>query len=331
MTRATVRAIPLSYSQPFLTFRATERTALRTGYGSKSLVGFNKNSVVPAGLVAKLSSERRPTGVRDGFCHLRLPKLGSVRIADDDQFILTGNLGGLLMQMVPPGVGDLGMDGFDTTLIPGPLSGRQSAFVFSVVLERRNGLTVAERRKGLQAQIYTDCPFAGRKMFFNLALERHKPASASVLHKCAGLDLASRLARLPEAECLAIPFYGAAADPQETTLERYPAQRSPTPAAGAKLGRSAGLASRRCELPANLSCRIGAYPEICPATQLRQIKMARPARYATSAPIAFSLALGFTAVIPDEVDCTRMALKPLATRRVFNPKFVSQNHERIIA
>ena len=102
----------MSHSKRAHTFRTAVgyNPAARARLGSPSFVGFNIPSPVPAGLVAELIAQYRPTRIEDGLRHLRICELGRTDVADDDQFIIPSDPAGPLVKVVAPRIGDLRVD-----------------------------------------------------------------------------------------------------------------------------------------------------------------------------------------------------------------------------
>src|SRR5262245_47556686 len=102
---------PASHSKLCDTFRASDQTAVETQLESPSFINFNISNAVPAGFVAELIAERRPTGIEHGFRNAHCD-LGGAHTADDDQLIFASGPRGLLVKMVMPCIGDLGVNRF---------------------------------------------------------------------------------------------------------------------------------------------------------------------------------------------------------------------------
>ena len=200
MNHAALTAHPVPHSQTCDTFRAASCVARRTGRGSPSLVGFDIPSPVPAGLVAELVAEHRPSRVEHGFCHPRLGELGRVHIADDDQCVLASDPCRPLVEMVAPGVGDLGMDCPHTRLIVCAARLGERSLISSVVAKGRDFGSIAALGQLLETEVDTDLAGAGGQLVGNRALEGDVPAPACVLHEATSLELTGDLARFPEVE-----------------------------------------------------------------------------------------------------------------------------------
>ena len=193
-------ANPASYSKRTPAFRAAVgyRPAARARLGSPSLVGLYIRCPVPAGFVAEHRAERRPACIKNGFCHPRLGELGRIHITDDDQLVFASDPGGLLVKVVAPRVGDLGVDRASANLVPGTLGDGKSSFISTIVPQGWDHGSVATSCQYLEAQIYSDLSSSGWQDIFHLALEANIPASARVLNEGANLEVASGLSGFPE-------------------------------------------------------------------------------------------------------------------------------------
>ena len=203
MRGTTLGTSPVSYSKRAPTFRTTvgNAPAARARLGSASFVGFDVDSVVPSGLVRKLTTECRPAGVEDRFRHLGLCQLGGTHIADDDQLVRPGYRRRLPMQMVTTSVGNLGVDCLDPPLVLRPLSEGERRLVLAVVLQRRNLIAGAKRGEFFQAKIDPDVAPSGRQIRLDFALKRDIPVATRVLGKASCFDIAAEVARFPELRC----------------------------------------------------------------------------------------------------------------------------------
>lgn len=128
----------MPYSKTCDTFRAADCTAVGTGLGSPSLVDFEIPSSVPAGLVAELVLQHRPTRVENGLGHLRFREPRRTDIADDDEFVFASDLGGPLVEMMATRVGDLRVDRADAALVTGAAGNGERGLVLTIVAERRD-------------------------------------------------------------------------------------------------------------------------------------------------------------------------------------------------
>ena len=184
-------ANPSSYSQAFLTFWATARTARRTACGTAGLVGFDIARSVPAGLVAELRSKLRPRSIDRGFSPRSIRQRLGDNVADYDQTVLPHQLRGLDMQVVPTRIGDFGVNSPSPFLVAGALRLGQRALVFLEVPRIFDLAAVGQRGQCDQAKI--DANFAGSAglALSNLDLQAEIPAPTRVLRKASGLILPS--------------------------------------------------------------------------------------------------------------------------------------------
>ena len=323
--RSALAAIPASYSQPFLTLRATERAALRTGYGSVSFVGLYKRRPVPAGFIAEHRFEHRPARVIDGLRHPCFRELGSAHIADDDGLVFPRDARGFDMVLMTARVRDLGVYRADALFVPAALRDGERVGVAPIVLQRRNLRSVGARRKVFQAKVNADDAVAGRKRVGDLALKSDVPATPRILHERAGFEHAFNLARLPETvaalevnECVAVDF-------QSTRDERHPAEGAFGAEAGPETRASAVLIAGLSETATSPGNGVGMKRQITrhTASERFKINIGRPLALGAALPSALGLTLRGDAEVPNLIDRVRHALKALRAVRVFNPKFVS--------
>lgn len=317
MRRSAFRTFPGSHSKRAHTFRAARRNgpASRARLGSPPFVNVDKHSSVPSGLVAEHMPERRPARIENGLSHPRLCQLGCVHIADCDVLIGANDPGGLLVQMVLAGIRDFRVDRPDALLVPGALRGGKRRLVFAVVLQGRNGIAIAERGEGLEAQVDTDAAIAGRQAVLDLTLEHDIPAASRVLHEVAALELAFDFAGFPEAVALLEIDRGGTVNLRCARDEGYPAQRPLRPEGCAETRTAATLVARRGELPADLRDRVGVDTKLRSDSlcQSVQIEGGWPANALIALPAPLSFALRFNAEVPDLIASDGMAQKsPLA-------------------
>lgn len=310
MGRSALAAFPASHSKRAHTFRAAsgDCPASRARLGTVSFVCLDKHGSVPSGLVAEHVSERTPACVEHGLSHPCLGEAGGVHIADNDQTVLADNPGGLLVEMVPPCVGDLRMDGANPLLVAGALSGREFGFVTPVVLEGRNLLAVRKGGQVFQAQVDTDRTVAGGQIVGHLALNDHVPAATRILDKVTEAESAFNVARLPKMEAALEVHGGVTIELRCARNERYPTKCALSAEAGAEARAPAVCVAALCELTANLRHRIGVKSKVGGHAfrELVQIERGWPA----DAPIAdlasLCLPLGRNAEVPDLIAGNRV-------------------------
>lgn len=325
--RSTTGALPVPYSETCDTFRAADCTAVRTGSGSVSFVGFNIPSPMPSGFIGELVAEHRPASVEHGLCHPRLSQLLRVHIADDDQFVLPGDPRGLLVKVMAPSVGDLGVDCSDAALVSGPLRNGKLSLISAIVLERRDAGAIGADGKRLEPEINPDLARSGRQVVDNLALIADVPAASRVFDERSGLDYTADLAGLPEAEIALEVSNAIALDLDGARDKRHPTERPFRAAAGTPAQMpTVGVALGRI-LPADRLDGIGVEPEISGAAgaQLDQIEGARPLCDAPGLPASFGLALDLVAVVPHLIARPSVAPEMALRRGVFDAVFERQH------
>ena len=317
----------MSYSKSCDTFGAADCAAVGTGLGSPSFVGFDVARSVLSSLVFELAAQHRPARVEDGLRHLGLREFGRADISDDDKFVLASELGAPLVEMVAPGVGDLGVDRADAALVSGALRNSKRGFVLAVVAECRDRSPVAACGKRLESEINANLAVAGRAILGNLALEADVPATPSVLHEAPGLKLTVDVARLPEVELAlevddvrAVDFHGTRDERNPTECALRATAGSPTQVA------TIGVALRRV-LAADGLHGVGVQAEISSGSRakLHEVECARPLADATRPPASLGLALDSVAVVPDVVHRARMSVEVLPDRRVLDTVFERQH------
>ena len=275
---------PASYCETCDTFRAADASAIGTGLRSVSLVNLDTYGLPSGSLVPQHVAERRPAGIEHGFSHPRLGKLGGIHVADSDQVVFTSQSCAGDVELVLPGVCDLGVDRPDAELVAGSLSLGELCFVLPVMAKRRDLGSVAARGERFEPEIYADLTEPGREGVLNLALECDVPASAGILNEGAGLECAVDVPRLPEPEAalevdggIAINLYGA-------RDERNPSERPFCAEAGPEARTAAMRIARSDELPADRLNSIGMQTEFSGASgaEFNQVECCRPADIAAS-------------------------------------------------
>ena len=296
--------------------------------GSPSFVGFNISCPVPAGLVAELTAECRPTRVEHGFSHPRLCQLSRLHIADDDQFVLANNPRGLFVQMVPPRVGDLGVDRLDAGSFVGALRYRKLRFVLPIVLQGRDRRSIGAGRQRLQAKVNSDLSVPGRKTAGNLALKGDIPASARVLGEASGLDRAAKIAGAPEVEGAFQIGQASACDLHGARDKRNPAERALGAAAGAKARMAFRGVARDGELSADGGHGIRVQAKVFrrAGAKLDQVEAGRPLGDAPGFPSLLSLALNLAAIVPDLIARPSVAGEMLSRPAVLDAIFEREHH-----
>ena len=310
------------------TFRAADCTAVGTQLGSPSLVGFNIPSPVPIFLIAELAAQHRPARIKNGLRHSGLREFGRADVANDDQCVVSSDTRGLLMQMVAPGVGDLGVERLDAARVVGALRDGERGLVSAVMLEGEDRGSIAADGKRLQAEIYADLTGARRQLVGDLALKRDIPAAPRILAEGTSLELTGDLAGLPEVELALEVDDVRAIDLQSARDKRDPPKGSLGATTGTKPGAPLVQIARSDELAAYSLHAVGVQAELGGAAcaQLDQVEGGRPAHSKASLPTALSLALDLAAVVPDLIGRPGEAVEVLADRGVLDAVFERQHH-----
>lgn len=320
----------MPHSKTCDTFRASDASAVGTGLGSPSFVGFNISRSVPAGFIAELIAQHRPTRVQNGLRHSGFHELGRADIADDDQFFLTSKLRAPLMQVMLSGVRDFGVDRADALLVPSALSNSKCRFIAPIMLERGNNSAIRTCGDGLEPEVNADGASAGWKFVFDFALEANVPATSGILDEASCFQFPFDLAGFPEVE-----FTPEIDDVWAIKLDgsgnkRHPTEgafcsAAPAPAKVSALGISAS-----CIFSADGLHSIGVQPEFSSGAgaQFDQIESGWPPYGLPGASSALGFALGLVAIIPDEIDSASMPDQMLFRRRVLDAEFECDDAHR---
>jgi hypothetical protein len=279
MRRPAVRTCPRPYSKicdpsrPRRWHRATRRTDL----GTPALVNIDIHRLPSGSFKPQHVSEARPTRIKHRLCHACLNELRRTYVADRYQSDFTNNPRGLLMKMVAPRIGDLRLNGADAVLVSGPLSSSQFRFVLPVMLQSRNSMAIARRRKFLEAKIDADFAHTGLQVIGNLAGEGNIPTPARVLHECSSLEMAFDLTAFPKAARLFEIHYGSPVETDRSRNKRYPAPRPFCSETGTEPRAAAMLIARLGKLAAHCLHGIGMQAQIgsTAGRQLDQIEFSR--------------------------------------------------------
>ena len=299
--RSAAGTFPLSYSETLQSSRTADASALRTGLGSPSFVGFDVYRLPSGSLVSQHSSERTPPGIVDGLCHLRLAESGCVHIADDDQSIFSGNSRRLLMEIVAAGVSDLGSDRSRPLSAAGSLRPGKVRLVLPVVTQRQNLFSGAQRRERGKAKVDADLVVSCRKVISDFALEANVPASTGILHEAAGSELSIDPAVLPEAISTLKIDRSVAVNSDGAGDKRHPSECAFGAEAGSKARAFPVLVARLGELAAYRAHCIGVQPEVggSASAELDQVECSGPPAVQAGAASALGFPLGGAAKVPD--------------------------------
>ena len=321
----------MPYSETCDTFRAADCTAVRTGSGSVSFVGFDVAGSVPSGFVFEHGTERGPASIKHGFCHPRLSQFGRAHIADNDQFVFASDPRGLLVKVVATSVGDLGVDRADAALVSGPLRNGKLCLVSAVVLEGGDAGAICADGERLDAKVNADTAFASRQIVGHVALETDVPSTTGVLIKTTGFERSGDISRLPEVKVSSEIGAARAVDLHCSLNKRYPT-KSPigattcTPSQMSTIGVAFdGI------LTANGLHSVGVQPEHGGASsaQPNQVESSWPSSHAPSFPSGFGFTLDLVAIVPYLIACEGVSHEMASRRCVFNAVFDCNDHGRI--
>lgn len=319
--RTTLTTHPFSDPKTLSTFRAAHGTAVGTGLGCEAFRHFTVHHLPRHRFVFKKVTEHRPSGVIDGFGHVRFGQFGTGHVANDDQFTRFCQPVGRFMQKVLASVGDFGME-------ISRLSGATFALVFrdplllgAIPARRFDPAAIRTGRQRLQAQINTYVPLAGSYGFlWRVANEIDIPAAPRILGETAAFDRAGNFLTLPESEHVTGIADGIVHDLHPNPFEGNPAQRlftAPTQPTLFLLLAAGGvfLTDRlhRLRMQAQFFARASG--------QFVQIKAAGPAFVP-----AQGMFLCFVAEIPDGINRTRHLLQSVSASRILNPIPKGFNH-----
>ena len=315
----------MPYSKRTHTFRAAvgNHPAARARLGSESFVGLNVNSPAPAGLVPELIAQHRPTRVQDGFRHLSLCELSGADIAYDDQGVFPRNAGRRLVNLMLARVGNLGMDRLDTTLVPGSLLDGQRGLVLAVMMQCRDGRSVAACGERLQAKVDADGAISCRQIVGNFRLKDDIPAAASILSETPRLENLRHLTRFPKPETTLKIRHLRAVNLRGAGDEGHPSKGSFRTKARAEMRTALVLIARCGKLPADGAHGVGMYAKnhTGSGTEIDQIESGQPPCVQSGAPSALGFTLGGNTKIPDLIACDRVPAEMFAGRGVFNAEF----------
>lgn len=326
-----MRTVPVPYSKTCDTFRAADCAATGTGLRRKTFIGFDVSRPVPAGLVSELRFQHRPTRVENGLRHFRFCEPRRADVADYDGVIFPSKTGAPLVKMVPPRVGDLGVDGANAALVASPLRDGKSGFVLAIVLQGRNARAITARRKRLKAEVYPDLAVASWQRVGNLALKTDVPAATRILHEAASFEFPVNVAGLPEVE---LPFQVRdvrVLDANGAGDKRYPPECALRSKAGPEARAALVQIAGRNELAADRLHRIGMQAKIGSGTsaELHKIEGRWPADGKASLTAALSFPMGGNAIVPHLVARDGVAVQVLPRRCVLDAIFECEHHAPI--
>ncbi len=309
-----VRTKPLPYSKPCDTSRPRrwQTATRRTGLGTPAFVNIDIDRLPSGRFVPQHMSEARPASIKNGLRHSRFGKLGRAYVADRYQSVLPNDPRGLLVKVMASGIGDLRRNSPDAGFVSSALRNSELCLVLPVVLQSGDNIAAAGDGQLFQPKVNADLSVARSEIVLNLALERHIPATASILHKGAGLEYAFNVPALPEAIARLEVDGGIAVNTDRARDKGHPAQGALCPEAGTKSGTAAVLVAGFGKLSADRLDRIGVQTKVgrTSGCQLDQVKCGRPAAVQTALAPAFAFALGRNTEVPHLITSGGEAIEP---------------------
>jgi hypothetical protein len=233
------------------------------------------------------------------------------------------------MQVMPAGVGNFCVDCANTFLIPGALCDSEFAGVLFNQFVVDNLSAITRRGYSLKTEVNPNFTVTAGQIVGDFALQGYIPATASILDERSAFQVATDLARTPEAKllfevCNARPVYA-----NGTANKRHPPQSFFVTIAGAEFRASAFGITRRNELAADSRHRVRMQSEFStgPGAEFNQVEGGRPSNLAASLPPALRFALRGDAKIPDLIAGSCMSCQTTAgARSVFNPVLECKDH-----
>lgn len=324
MRRPALNADPLSYSKTLQSLRAGEASALTTGLGSVSLVGFDIHRLPSGSFVPQHISEHRPARILNGFRHPSFGELGGIHIANDDQAIRVSQALAGDVEMMAPSVSDLGMDRLDAMLISGALSLANGVFISAIVLQSWDFDSVAACGERLEAEINSDLSAASLQTVCDLTLKADIPSATRVLNEATSLELAINVPVLPKSETALEVDYSITVNANCARDERYPSKSASGPEAGAEAWTAAMSVARCGKLATGSLNGVAMNPKIGgnANAQIYQVESTRPPCRGSKQSAFLGFALRGDAEVPDLVTGDCVASQVLGRHFVFDPKFV---------
>ncbi len=328
VVNSATRTLEASYSKTCDTFRATSRTARRTGLGSPCFVDNYQSRPVPSGFVSELRFQHAPARIQDRLRHPGFREFGGADIADDDQGVFADKPRRRLVNLVFAGVGDLGVDRTDAALVSGALLDRKRGLILPIVAQGRDRIALTQCGERLKTQVNANLASADRQIICNLALENDIPSAARILDEAAGLESFGNVSRFPEPKPALEIRHLRPIDPHGARNKRHPSESALGSEAGAEARTFALGIARGCELAADRLHGVGMQPEqrAAPGAELDKIVSARPTDGKTGLAAAFGLALRRHAEVPNLTAGARMPGKVLAGGCVLDTVFETQHH-----
>lgn len=297
-----------------------------------SFVNFDKCRAPSGALVSQHLPECAPARIKDGLGYFRLGELGGVHVADDNEFVFTGDLDARDVELMSARVSDLGMDRADALLVAGPLGYCQFGFISPVMPECREFGSIAAHGQHLQSKINADLSGSRWPIIFNLAGKGSVPAPARILDECPGLAHAFDFPVLPQAQCMPEVTDTVAANFNGSRNVRNPAQGSPLAEAGSKSRAFLFGVAGGGKLSADQANGIGMQIKKLAASsaELYQIELTRPAGIPSSSPPLLGFSLCGDQKVPNLIAGDSQFFEPLSACTVFDSELVSNNRHSLI-
>jgi len=325
MLTATFQANPIPYSKACDTFRPRigQSAAIRAGLGCIALVHFFKPCAMLNSLVRKLTSEGRPSSIKNRLRHGGLGESGGVHIAYRNVIKLTHDAGAELVVKVVSSIRNLSVYRRNTFLFVGALCNSQSIFGTPVNAPRFNFFTRGQCCEVFQSKVNsnaTDGLTNACSNGININHDIQKPVPLAVSGKIGAiLNLSSRqVTTVEHAKGFSGKTKGITLSRQISTLERHPSQRFLAAIAqiwalllSARLGVLFAKGVDRSRVQSKL------FTTAC--GELIKVKPCMPSPAKTHC-----IFLPIITEVPDKVYCSALLVQQSVQR--FHPVSVNQNH-----
>ena len=324
MQAATLTANPSPYSKACDTFRPRigQGAAIRAGLGGQSLVHFLKPSAMLNSLVRQLTTEGRPTRIKNRLGHVGFGKPGSRHITHRNQIELKHDAGAEFVQEIIAPVGGLGVYCTSPSHLVSALDNGQGLFSIPVLARCGNRLSIGQRGEVFEAEVNTNAT-SDRTLYAveHFDADVQKPVAPSVLGE-VGTVLDRRAgwhgSTFEDFEFAPVEVKATWRFFEVTALEWHPAQMLLTAIAQVRAlllrsGFGVLLAHRVDGAGVNAKLLAGSGGELV------QVKTTEP--LSTKAQGIF---LSVVAVVKDKVHRTSLLVKQSIER--FHPVPIDQNH-----